>query len=340
MFSSVEKSAKSAGEAALFEQSASGKKKLPRNNNNPVNNYNFDTIIIGIVLAATAVFYYGRRAFAILIVSVLCCVVLQVAVSLVTHKKVLSSIAPAFAVGLINAVILPVTVPFGAVAVSAAVSIILLRAAFGGNEHEVINPSAGALLFIFFAFPGKLNVFTNVFESLPVEIAVYPDSAVDSFFGSLINAGLTVGDYPELLAGRLPFIMGGCTLIIIAALIMYIIRRDISGIAFIFAAACFFGISYLVTDSLRAAIYALAGILPGMVLTALPVSARFSGTSAKLIYGIALGLVCSLFIWYSKNEYGGFFAAVILSPLSAYFANHEWNLKKLLPSRLRKMKLS
>jgi Na+-transporting NADH:ubiquinone oxidoreductase subunit NqrB len=333
----VSKSAKKSVETALpISSSISGKKS--ERLDDPFQKYN--TIIIGVVLAATAVFYYGRRAFAIFVISVLCCAAAQIAVSLLTRKGVFYDFVPALGTGLINAAILPVTIPFGAVIISAAVSILLLRGVFGGQKFEVINPSAGALLFLYYAFPGKLSVFTNVFENLPPDFNVYPQTTVSSFFGSLVNAGVTVGDYPELLAGRLPFIMGGCTLIIIAALLMYIIRKEISVFAFFPAGLTFFGVSYLAGGDIRAAVYALAGILPAFVLTALPVSSRFSGISAKFLYGIFLGLVSSLFIWYSKNEYGGFFACVILSPLSAYFANHEWNLKKLLPGRLRKMKLS
>jgi hypothetical protein len=327
--------------SSSVEKSASG--LFP---DDPFKRYNFDTIIIGIVISAAAVFYYGRRAFALLLFSILCCVISQIAVSLLTRKGVFSfntvttGLFPAVSVGIINALILPVTVPFSAVVIAAVVSVVLLRGVFGGQKFEVINPSAGALLFLFYASSGKLSVFTNIFTDLPLSWTVYPEGTVSSFFGNLINAGLTVGDYPELLAGRLPFVMGGCPLIIAAALIMYIIRKDVSGLAFAAAGASFFGIAYLSGGSLRAAVYALCGIIPAMVLTALPVSSRFSSVSAKIIFGLALGLVSSLFIWYSKNEYGGFFACVILSPLSAYFANSDWNLKKILPARLRKMKLS
>ncbi|MDR0987451.1 MAG: RnfABCDGE type electron transport complex subunit D [Ruminococcus sp.] len=321
-------------------QSFVEKSALKGSSDNPFYKYNFDTMIIGIVLAASAVFYYGRRAFVIVLISVLCSVAAQIAVSLLLKKGVFNEIIPAMGVGLINALILPVTIPYSAVIIAAVVSVAILRNVFGGQKFEVINPSAGALLFLFYAFPGKLQIFTNIFPELPLTETVYPDGTVSSFFGSLINAGLTVGDYPELLAGRLPFVMGGCSLLIIASLLMYIIRKDISGFAFIAAGGSFFGISFLAGGGLRAAVYALAGVLPAMVLTALPVSSRFSSVSAKIIYGVLLGLVCSLFVWYSKNEYGGYFACVILSPLSAYFANNEWNLKRILPAKLRRMKLS
>jgi hypothetical protein len=220
------------------------------------------------------------------------------------------------------------------------VSVLVLRAAFGGSDSEIINPSAGALLFIFYAFPGRLTLFTRIFTDLPLSNVIYPENAAGSFFGRLINEGVISGDIPELIAGRLPFVIGGCLLLTVAAAAFFIIRRDFSGVSLIACLAVFFGISLLVSKSPQVCIYALAGVLPAITLTALTKTSRFASVSAKLIYGLMLGGVCALFVWYSKNEYGGFFSAVILSPLSAYFANSGWTLRKIIPERFKKIKLS
>ncbi|MDR0944238.1 MAG: RnfABCDGE type electron transport complex subunit D [Ruminococcus sp.] len=318
--------------------------KSPVQPANP-NKFAVDTLIVTSVLAITAVFYYGRRAAVIALISVAAAVLSDIAASLLRYKSLkpktlFSGFLPAIGTGLINAVIMPVTIPYGAVIAGAVVSVLVLRAAFGGVRSEIINPSAGALLFVFYAFPGRLNIFTRIFTDLPLSAVIYPENAGGSFFGRLINEGVITGDIPELVAGRLPFMMGGCLLLIIAAAVFFIIRRDFSGISFITACAVFFGITYAVRGDITVCLYALAGILPAITLTALTLTSRFSGFSAKLIYGALLGGVCALFVWYSKNEYGGFFAAVILSPLAVYFANSGWGLKNIIPDRFKKIKLS
>jgi Na+-translocating ferredoxin:NAD+ oxidoreductase RnfD subunit len=314
----------------------------------PVSKHNsqaVDTLIVTFVLAITAVFYYGRRAAVIALISVAAAVLCDIIASLLRYqsfkaKTLFSGFLPAVGTGLINAVIMPVTIPYSAVITAAIVSVLVLRAAFGGKDGEIINPSAGALLFVFYAFPGRLNLFTRIFTDLPLSGVIYPENAGGSFFGRLINERVITGDIPELIAGRLPFIMGGCLLLIAAAAVFFIIRRDISGVSFIASCAVFVGISYLVTADPIACLYSLAGILPAITLTALTGTSKFSGFSAKLIYGILLGSVCALFVWYSKNEYGGFFAAVILSPLSAFFAHSGWRLRNVIPDRFKKIKLS
>jgi hypothetical protein len=310
-----------------------------------ISHIGIDTLIVTFVLAVTATLYYGRRAAVIALISVASAVLCDIAASLIRYKSIkpkclFSGLLPAVGTGLINAVIMPVTIPFTAVITAAVVSVLVLRAAFGGVKGEIINPSAGALLFVFYAFPGRLTLFTRIFTDLPLSAVIYPENTSGSFFGRLINEGIITGDIPELFAGRLPFIQGGCLLLIIAAAVFFIIRRDISGISFIVSSAVFFGITYIVRNDITACLYALAGILPAITLTALTQTSRFTGVFSKFVYGILLGGVCALFVWYSKNEYGGFFAAVILSPLSTFYANNSRRLRDLIPERFKKIKLS
>jgi hypothetical protein len=304
-----------------------------------------DTLIVTSVLVITAVFYYGQRAAVIALISVTAAVLCDIVASLLRYnsfkpKCLFSGFLPALGTGLINALIMPVTIPYSAVIAGAVVSVLVLRAAFGGETTEIINPSAGALLFVFYAFPSRLNLFTRIFTDLPLSAVIYPENAGGSFFGRLINERVITGDIPELIAGRLPFLMGGCLLLIVVAAVFLIIRRDVSGVSFIASSVVFIGISYAVLGNPVSCLYAFAGIIPAITLTSLTQTSKFSGFSAKFIYGILLGSISALFVWYSKNEYGGFFAAVILSPLSAFFAYSGWRLRNIIPDRFKKIKLS
>jgi electron transport complex protein RnfD len=302
-----------------------------------------DSLLILFTLAATAVFYYGNRAGIIIGLSLVTAVAADFICTLILKKPRFSGTLPAIITGLINALILPSSVPFSAVVIGGIVSIVLLRYTFGGVSHEIINPSAGALLFLYYAFPGKLSVYVPIFTDIGTEAVVYPKTTDPSFFYRLINSRVVTGDFFDLLTGRLSSVMGGCVLIALVAGFIYVIRRDISGISLFTASACFFSISFLYTKDLVFALYALAGVLPAIVFTALMTTAYFSGRGnaieAKALYGILLGAVCALFIWYSRNEYGGFFACVILSPLAAYLSTHRWDLT-YISRKLRRIKLS
>jgi Na+-translocating ferredoxin:NAD+ oxidoreductase RnfD subunit len=305
--------------------------------------FTVDSLIILSVLAVTAVYYYGMRAAAVILIAVLSAAVTDICCAALLRKKgrlLFSGTPSAAATGLLIALILPAAVPYGAVIIGSVAAIALLRYCLGSfaGRPEIINPAAGALLFLYYTFPARLSVFTPVFEKLALSPVIYPSPAVDSFFGTVIKAQVTTGDFAELLTGRLPSVLGGCVLVTAAAAIALLIRRDISLFAFLSSSAVFLGISILYTGNISVACYAFAGVLPALIFTALPSTARFSarypglvtGTAAKTIYGILLGSAAALFVWYSKNEYGGFFAAVILSPLSVYFSTtknlHSENL--------------
>lgn len=299
--------------------------------------------MILLTLAAVAVLYYGSRALIILFISVLTTVFSDGVCSLIMKKPRFSGTLPAVITGLINALILPPTVPYVAVLIGGLVSVVLLRYCFGGVSHEIINPSAGALLFLYYAFPGRLSVYVPIFTDIETKATVYPTVTGESFFYRLINSRIVTGGWFDLLTGRLTSVMGGCALIALAAGLIYVVRRDVSALSLLFAAGGFFAGSLLVTDSLSIAAFALAGVFPGLIFTALLPTARFSGRvsglEAKILYGLLLGAVCAVFVWYSRNEYGAFFAAVILSPLSAYFSSHSWDFSRIIPSQ-RRVKLS
>jgi electron transport complex protein RnfD len=315
-----------------------------------------DSLIILPVLSFTAVFYYGGRAFLLLLLSLVTAALTDMLCNTVLHwselkaehtrrtavlsKILVKTLPSALITGFINALILPAAVPFTAVIAGNVIAIALLRYCFGGEDNEIINPSAGMLLFLFYAFPGRISVFTPVFEKLPLTNAVFPDNTAESFLHHLINSQTVPGDIAELLSGRLPSVMGGCALVVAVAAFVYLIRRDIPFSAFVSASAVIFGVSFLVTDSAYAALYALFGVLPAFIFAALPVSARFTKLSARLMYGLILGSLTAVFVWYSKNEYGAFFAAVILSPLAVYLRSHDWSFKQLLPRHLKNVKLS
>jgi Na+-translocating ferredoxin:NAD+ oxidoreductase RnfD subunit len=302
-----------------------------------------DSLLILTVLAATAIYYYGSRAVFIIALSLLTTVTADFLCTLILKKQRFTGTLPAIVTGLINALILPSSMPYMAVVIGGIVSIVLLRYCFGGISHEIINPSAGTLLFLYYAFPGRLSVYVPIFTDIGLDAVVYPKTTDPSFFYRLINSRVVTGNYFDLLTGRLTSVMGGCAAIALIAGLIYVIRRDFSGIAFLSAAACFFVISFLYTDNVTFAYYAFAGVLPGIVFTSLMPSAHFSGRffgiESKVIYGLLLGAVCALFVWYSRNEYGAFFAAVILSPLAAYFRTHNWDLSRLRP-KSRRVKLS
>jgi electron transport complex protein RnfD len=323
---------------AVSGSSAASSDKIQLNGSSTVMR---DSLMILTVLAATAIFYYGSRAAALIAISLVTVIVTDLICALLTGKPRFSGTPSAIVTGFVNALILPSAVPLVTVIIGGIVSVALLRYCFGGRE--IINPSAGALLFLYYAFPGKLSVYVPIFTDLGTEAVVYPKTTGESFFYRLINSRITSGDFFDLLTGRLTSVMGGCVLIAIAAGIIYVIHRDMSGVSLFTAAGCFFAISFLINRDLTNAAFALAGVLPAMVFTALlPTAAftgRLSGFEAKAVYGLLLGAVCAVFVWYSRNEYGGFFAGVILSPLAAYFGSHYWDFSRILP-RTRRVKLS
>lgn len=139
-------------------------------------NSSIDDIMLDVILALmpaafAGVFYFGARALAVLIVSVLSCVLFEAIYEKIAHKKVTIKDLSAVVTGMLLALTLPSTVPYYIVVIGAFISIVVAKQFFGGLGHNFMNPALIGRAFILASFPVSLTAYTNIRLGITDKIA-------------------------------------------------------------------------------------------------------------------------------------------------------------------------
>ena len=79
--------------------------------NNRISDIMLDVIIALMPAAFAGVIYFGRRAFAVMLLSVVCCVGFEFLYQKIAHKKVTVRDYSAVVTGMLLAFVLPVNIP-------------------------------------------------------------------------------------------------------------------------------------------------------------------------------------------------------------------------------------
>ena len=124
----------------------------------------FDWFIALLPASIWAVFLYGGRAAALMILCGLCCAILDFPVQkLVCRARTSDALSPfAFLTGVLTAFWFPVTVPLWFCAF-AALPIVICRAFFRYFGHRLFNSSIFAALLLHVAFPQYMERYTRPF---------------------------------------------------------------------------------------------------------------------------------------------------------------------------------
>jgi electron transport complex protein RnfD len=300
-----------------------------------------DQLLILIGLSVAAIYYYGVRAGAVIAVSVLTAVICG-ALTAKLMKKPLSGLAvPDIVSGLITGLMLPAQTSFLTIFIAALFAALLCRAVFGGFANEFVSPSAVSYLFIYYAFGSGLLLSVPVFDKLPLTPVLYPENLAPSYFADILSYGVTEASVTDLLLGRLTFYLGGgVVILLIIGAVFFALRRDLSIISLSISLVLFAGIALLTGDyPVKSAVFCTAALLFPSLFCIMPFTRNIKTLDGKILYGIAAGLVLSAFVLYAKQTAGGFFAAVLLSPLALYLTENEFVFLSLLPKKLRFVKL-
>jgi electron transport complex protein RnfD len=300
-----------------------------------------DSLLILTGLMFVAVYYYGGRAFAIIALAVFSAVISGAVIAKISGKPFFSNALPDLVSGLIVGLMFPAQTPYTTVIIAALFASLICRALFGGFLTEPASPSAVSYLFIYYTFGSAVFLCPPIFESLPLSSEIYPETLSPSFFSDILSNGVTDAPVTDLLFGRLPFYLGGgAVIILLIAVIFFSLRRDISFTSLFLSLGIFSGIALLSGQlGVKSTLFAASALLFPVIFCIMPPTRRFHTFHAKILYGIAAGLVLSAFVIYAKSAAGGFFAAVLLSPLAVFLTDNDFSFTQFLPEKLRYVKL-
>lgn len=116
-----------------------------------------DVIIALVPAGIAAVLVFGLRALAVILVSVVSCVLAEFLSRKAMKKEDTVTDLSAIVTGLLLAYNLPAGIPFWIVVLGAVVAIVVIKQMFGGIGQNFINPALGARVILMSAFPGRMS---------------------------------------------------------------------------------------------------------------------------------------------------------------------------------------
>ena len=169
-------------------------------------------VVIALMPAvAAAVYLWGLRVIAIILISYIFGGIVEVAFAIARKKEIHEGF---LVTGLIFPLILPPTVPLWVVAVGVVFGVIFGKEAFGGTGRNIFNPAIVGRIFLSIAFPKIMTVYWQT----PFTDAITTATPLGAF-----KTGGIVTPYLELLFGtsagcigetfRIALIIGGLFLI-------------------------------------------------------------------------------------------------------------------------------
>ena len=285
-----------------------------------------DVIIALVPTGIAAVIVFGLRALAIILLSVVCCVLAEFLSRKAMKKEDTITDLSAVVTGLLLAYNLPATIPFWEVALGAVVAIVVIKQMFGGIGQNFINPALGARVILMSAFPGRMSAgafadtnkvgwaVDTVTGATPMGLVGLDGVKEGAPTLGQMFLGTTSGCIGEVSA--LALLLGGIYLLV-RKVISPIIPVTFIGTVAIF---CTFAQGF----DMYAVAYELlgGGLFLGAIFMATDYTTSPITKKGKIIAGIFCGVVtCVIRLWGSLPE-GVSFSIILMNVFVPYF--EEW----------------
>ena len=250
---------------------------------------------------------FGMRALAVLVVSVITCVVSEYLFEYFMHRPITVGDLSAVVTGLLLGMNMPHTIPLWIVMLGSVFAIIVVKQLFGGLGQNFMNPALAARCFLLISFTGKMTTFT--YDAVTTATPLANLKAGESVDVKAMFLGTTAGTIGETCA--LALIAGGIYLLVRGIInyriplfyigtfaILILIYGMASGrgldfsflFAHLFGGGLMLGAFFMATDYVTSPITPMGKIYFGMLLGLLTFLFRIFGGSAEGVsYAIILG---------------------------------------------------
>ena len=253
---------------------------------------------------------FGMRALAVLVVSVITCVVSEYLFEHFMHRPITVGDLSAVVTGLLLGMNMPHTIPLWIVMLGSVFAIIVVKQLFGGLGQNFMNPALAARCFLLISFAGRITSFTydGVTGATPLALLKSGESVnVLSMF-----LGTTAGVIGE--TSTVAILVGALYLIIrkvITPLIPMVYLAVLSVFILLFGGHGF-DMTYLAAELCG------GGLMLGAFFMATDYVTSPVNTVGRIVYGIILGILTGLFRIFGNSAEGVSYAIIfsnILVPL-------------------------
>ena len=253
---------------------------------------------------------FGMRALAVLVVSVITCVVSEYLFEHFMHRPITVGDLSAVVTGLLLGMNMPHTIPLWIVMLGSVFAIIVVKQLFGGLGQNFMNPALAARCFLLISFAGRMTSFTY-------------DGVTGATPLALLKSGESVNVLSMFLGTTAGVIGETSTVAILVGALYLIIRKVITPLIPMVYLAVFsvfillfgghgFDMTYLAAELCG------GGLMLGAFFMATDYVTSPVNTVGRIVYGIILGILTGLFRIFGNSAEGVSYAILfsnILVPL-------------------------
>ena len=267
-----------------------------------------DVVVALLPALAVGTWILGFRALAVTAVSMVSAVGAEWLYCKVTGKQNTLRDCSALVTGMLLAMTLPASVPFGIVVLGSVFAIVFAKCMCGGLGQNIFNPALAARAFLMLLFPAALTHYETIdgFSSAtPLHRMVMPtlpdNSLLDMFLGRI------PGSIGELSA--LALLLGGVFLVarkVISPKIPLAYLGSVAVLTFVFSKT---------GNPIRWMLYSLlgGGVMLGAIFMATDYATSPVTPMGQILYGIGCGALTVFFRYYGLFPEGVTYAILLMN---------------------------
>ncbi|MGN1090123.1 MAG: RnfABCDGE type electron transport complex subunit D [Huintestinicola sp.] len=293
-------------------------------------------LLVLAVFDGMAVYCYGQRALAVILVCVLVCWGTD-ALCLIMRRKSLHihDLSPIIT-GLALAAMLPASMPFTAAAAASVFAIAIAKHPLGGHGYEIFSPAAAGYIFAELSFPQHVLAYPKPFEKLPMDNVIWTGLSKSFSAGAGVSGNQGYSDF-ELLIGSFAGPMG-CTFTVLTIVCIFVLffRKAVSPAVFFGEVGVFlaWNIAFGTEQSIRTAIFGGMTLFAAAMFTAhgnhIP-----KGIASRIFFGLFAGLLMIAVSAMSALENPAVYVSIIAAPCGRLFDRIK--LRSIRRRRARKI---
>lgn len=295
-----------------------------------------DVLIALVPMLVMAVVYYGTRALALILISIVSSIAFEYVYTRIYRRKSSIGDLSAAVTGAIIACCLPATAPLWFPVLGAFVAIIVTKQLFGGIGKNIFNPALVAVVFLTVTWPGIFSALPEPFRALTLFGPQQGFTTDQTVLAALSKGVLPNATLQEMLWGTRPTYMGTGAVIVILIAALYLLYRRL--ISWQIPLAYLATIAMLAWALPRCPVSAgrmtsvLYELMSGSVLFVALFMATDPSTSpislfGKLVYGVMCGLLTVFIRYLGVFPEGAYFALLLVNPFSMPLDRIAWRLR-------------
>ena len=283
-------------------------------------NIMLDVIVALLPAAIVSIWLFGWKALVVELVCVAACLAAEHLSCIVLKKPSTVGDLSCVVTGLLLAFNLPSTIPLWEAVLGCVVAIVVVKQMFGGIGHNFVNPALAGRIVLINSFAEDMTDWTPPFLLPDTVSSATPLEQLTQFSAGEITMDVIESQYPiwRLLFG----IRGGCigetcAVALLLGFVYLLVRRVISPTIPLIFIGSVFGLSWVLTGSVEAALYHVlsGGLLLGAIFMATDYTTSPINQWGKVVFALGCGIITVIIRLYGALPEGASFAILIMNIL-------------------------